>query len=54
MAEQWPPRRLLALGMLASAALNVVFGWATARYFLTFVWASNGYVQALGWPPQCV
>jgi len=51
MAEQWPPRRLLALGMLASAALNVVFGWATALYFLTFVWACNGYVQALGWPP---
>jgi MFS transporter, OPA family, glycerol-3-phosphate transporter len=51
MAERWPPRRLLALGMLASAALNVIFGWATALYFLTFVWACNGYVQALGWPP---
>lgn len=51
MAERWPPRVLLALGMLASAALNVVFGWATALYFLTFVWACNGYVQALGWPP---
>src|SRR5688500_4862173 len=52
MAEQWPPRKLLALGMLASAALNVVFGWATGLYFLTFVWACNGYVQALGWPPS--
>jgi MFS transporter, OPA family, glycerol-3-phosphate transporter len=51
MAEHWPPRKLLALGMLASAALNVVFGWATALYFLTFIWACNGYVQALGWPP---
>jgi MFS transporter, OPA family, glycerol-3-phosphate transporter len=51
MAEHWQPRKLLALGLLASAALNVVFGWATALYFLTFVWACNGYVQALGWPP---
>lgn len=51
LAEQFSPRRLLALGLLASAALNVVFGWATALYFLTFVWACNGYVQALGWPP---
>lgn len=51
MAEHWSPRKLLALGMLASAALNVVFGWATALYFLTFIWACNGYVQALGWPP---
>lgn len=51
LAEHWQPRRLLALGLLASAALNVIFGWMTALYFLTFVWACNGYVQALGWPP---
>ncbi|MBL9201779.1 MAG: MFS transporter [Opitutaceae bacterium] len=51
LAEQWAPRRLLAVGLLASAGLNVIFGWATALYFLTFVWACNGYVQALGWPP---
>lgn len=51
MAEHWSPRKLLALGLLASAALNVVFGMATALYFLIFIWACNGYVQALGWPP---
>jgi sugar phosphate permease len=50
LAEHWPARRLLAVGLLASAALNVLFGWATALYFLTFVWACNGYFQALGWP----
>ena len=50
-AERFNPRKLLAIGMLASAALNVAFGWATGLYFLTFVWACNGYVQALGWPP---
>jgi MFS transporter, OPA family, glycerol-3-phosphate transporter len=51
LAEHWPPRKLLALGLLASAGLNLLFGWATALYFLTFVWACNGYVQALGWTP---
>lgn len=51
LAEHWNPRKLLALGLLASAALNVLFGWATALYMLTFIWACNGYVQALGWPP---
>src|SRR4051812_43907357 len=51
LAERISPRKLLALGLLASAALNVVFGWATALYFLTFIWACNGYVQALGWTP---
>jgi MFS transporter, OPA family, glycerol-3-phosphate transporter len=52
LAERWSPRRLLAVGMIVSAGLNVLFGWATALYFLTFVWACNGYVQALGWPPS--
>jgi sugar phosphate permease len=39
--------------MLGSAALNVVFGLAEGLYFLLFVWACNGYCQALGWTP-CV
>ncbi|MBM3877221.1 MAG: MFS transporter [Verrucomicrobia bacterium] len=51
LAERFPPRRLLALGMLLSAALNVAFGFGAALWFLIFVWACNGYVQALGWPP---
>lgn len=50
LAERCPPRVLLALGLMISAALNVLFGLATALFFLTFVWACNGYVQALGWP----
>ena len=53
LAQRFPPRRLLAIGLLASAGLNVLFGWATALYFMTFIWACNGYVQALGWAP-CV
>ncbi|HEX5176681.1 MAG TPA: MFS transporter [Chthoniobacteraceae bacterium] len=51
LAEHYSARRLLACGLLMSAALNVAFGWATALYFLIFIWACNGYVQALGWPP---
>jgi sugar phosphate permease len=51
VAEWVPPRKLLAIGMLASAGLNVLFGLETAFYFLLFIWACNGYVQALGWTP---
>ncbi|MDB6023781.1 MAG: hypothetical protein JWM68_4 [Verrucomicrobiales bacterium] len=51
LAEHLRPRKLLALGLIGTALLNVLFGWATSLYFLTFVWACNGYVQALGWPP---
>ncbi len=53
IAEHIAARRLLALGMLGSAALNVIFGFATGLYFLLFIWACNGYCQALGWTP-CV
>ena len=51
LAERISPRRLLAIGLLASAGLNVLFGFATSLYFMIFLWACNGYVQALGWPP---
>src|SRR5262245_2792519 len=53
LAERVQARWLLAVGMLGSAALNVVFGLAEGLYFLIFVWAMNGYCQALGWTP-CV
>ena len=53
LAERLPARVLLAVGMLGSAALNVAFGLAEGLYFLIFVWACNGYYQALGWTP-CV
>lgn len=50
-AERLSPRFLLAFGMLASAMLNVLFGFSTGFYFLLFIWACNGYCQALGWTP---
>src|SRR5262245_32391073 len=39
LAERLSPRKMLAIGMLGSAALNVAFGFFTAVYFLTFIWA---------------
>ena len=51
LAERFRPRILLAIGMMCSAALNVVFGFGTGFYFLLFVWAMNGYAQSLGWTP---
>jgi sugar phosphate permease len=51
LAERISARKLLAVGMLGSAALNVLFGFSSGLYFLIFVWACNGYCQALGWTP---
>lgn len=51
LAERISARKLLALGMFGSAALNVLFGWGVGVWFWLFVWAANGYAQALGWTP---
>ncbi len=51
LAERFSARWLLAIGMLGSAAFNVAFGLAEGLYFLIFIWACNGYCQALGWTP---
>ncbi len=51
LAERVSARVLLALGMFASAALSVLFGFGTGVGFWLFVWAANGYAQALGWTP---
>ena len=53
LSEKLSPRKLVAIGMLGTAVLNVAFGFGTAFYFLLFVWACNGYSQSLGWTP-CV
>ena len=51
LAERYSARLMLAVGMLCSALINCIFGFFTALYFLLFVWACNGYFQALGWTP---
>ena len=53
LSEQIAPRKMLVVGMLGTALLNVFFGFGTALYFLIFTWACNGYAQSLGWTP-CV
>ncbi|MGH7199356.1 MAG: MFS transporter, partial [Planctomycetaceae bacterium] len=51
LAERISARMMLAIGMLGSAVLNVLFGFGTGLYFFLFVWACNGYAQSMGWTP---
>lgn len=51
LAERVPARWLLAAGMFGSAALCALFGLHEGIWFWLFVWAANGYAQALGWTP---
>jgi len=44
------PRRMLAIGMLASAALAVVFGLSDVFAIFVLAYGINGFAQSSGWP----
>lgn len=44
------PRRLVALGMLTTAALSAAFGVSSLLGVFVLLWGLNGFVQASGWP----
>ncbi len=50
LGDKLGPRRLVALGMLATAALSVLFGVSSMFGVFVLVWGCNGFVQASGWP----
>ena len=51
LGDRLSPRRLVALGLLGSAALNLLFGSLGALGGMVLVWALNGWVQSTGWGP---
>ena len=51
LGDRVSPRRLILVGMLVSAGLNIAFGSLSQLPLLILVWAINGYFQATGWGP---
>jgi sugar phosphate permease len=49
-ADRWGARRLIAFGMLVSAAACAGFGAATGAALLAVCFALNGLAQSTGWP----
>ncbi|MCK5051301.1 MAG: MFS transporter [Candidatus Cloacimonetes bacterium] len=45
-------RRIITFGLISSAILNIIFGFAAGSLILMAVlWGLNGYVQSMGWGP---
>ena len=45
-------RRIITFGLISSALLNIIFGFAGGIIGLMVVlWGINGYVQSMGWGP---
>jgi len=52
LGDRLSPRRLVAVGPVASALINLVFGsLGGALPWLVALWALNGWAQATGWAP---
>jgi OPA family glycerol-3-phosphate transporter-like MFS transporter len=51
VSDRSDPRKFMAIGLLLSAICNFAFG-ASADYSVHItLWALNGFVQGMGWPP---
>ncbi|MFH1086400.1 MAG: MFS transporter [Chloroflexota bacterium] len=51
IGERLSARRLVAVGLVASALLNWLFGGMGALGAMLVVWGLNGFAQATGWAP---
>ena len=51
LGDRLPARRLVAFGLVASAACNLLFGFTRQLGWLYVVWALNGVFQSLLWCP---
>lgn len=52
LGDKFGARKLVFVGMVGSALLNIAFSFTTAFTFMLIVWGLNGYFQSMGWAPQ--
>ena len=52
LGSQISPFRLVGLGLLATAIVNVAFGFQTSLLIMLVLWGINGFAQSAGWPPM--
>lgn len=45
------PKRVVGLGLLVTAIVNLVFGFQTSLLVMLVLWCVNGFAQSGGWPP---
>jgi OPA family glycerol-3-phosphate transporter-like MFS transporter len=51
VSDRSDPRKFMAAGLLLSAVCNFAFGASTNYNWHLALWALNGFVQGMGWPP---
>ena len=51
VSDKCNPRYFMALGLILSGIVNIIFGSFESIIFFTILWTINGWVQSMGWPP---
>jgi sugar phosphate permease len=51
-ADRFGPRRVLGLGMIATALCSMAFGMSRSFWAFLVIWTLNGLAQATGWSPN--
>ena len=52
LGDKLNSRKIITIGLLSSAILNVLFGFTGGVIgFMMVIWGLNGYVQSMGWGP---
>ena len=51
VSDRSNPRVFMAFGLLLTALCNFAFGMTTNYTLHLWLWALNGFVQGMGWPP---
>jgi OPA family glycerol-3-phosphate transporter-like MFS transporter len=51
VSDRSDPRKFMATGLLLSAVCNFAFGLSANYNTHIMLWALNGFVQGMGWPP---
>lgn len=51
MSDQSNPRFFMAIGLIVTGVVNILFGFASTLIFFAIFWGLNGWFQGWGWPP---
>ena len=50
LVDHYGSRRIILIGLLLSALMNMLFRYVNTLTLLVIIWAVNGYAQSTGWP----
>ena len=51
LGDRFGARRVVTIGIIASASLNIAFGFSNGLLMMILIWGLNGYFQSMGWAP---